>query len=206
MHAKIIIPFLITSILIIVSFFFFQNLELFFNTLQNRFRENPFSFAFISFIILASDIVLPVPSSIVMFVNGYVLGTAFGAAISLIASLFGSVLGYYIGSFTSFGLKSKSDNYVKKLIETYGPLTILISRGIPVLSESVSIVCGYNQMSFKSYFTFNLFGYIPICLIYSFFGNVGYDKHLFLISFGFSLFISAAFWFLGKSFLNSTQK
>jgi uncharacterized membrane protein YdjX (TVP38/TMEM64 family) len=190
---------------IIVSFLLFDNLEIFFTKLLQQAKDNHTSFALVSFFVLASDILLPVPSSIVMFTNGYVLGTVYGAAISLLSLMAGSVVGYYLGKFTSLGLKSGADERASNIISRFGVLSILITRGIPVLSETICIICGYNKMPFKKYFMYNILGYLPLCLLYAFCGSIGYDKNIFLVSFGCSILIAALFWFVGRKFLPDRQ-
>jgi uncharacterized membrane protein YdjX (TVP38/TMEM64 family) len=203
MLKKIAIPFLISATVIIITFLLFGDLEAFFINLLNNAAKHPGTYSFISFLVLASDIILPVPSSIVMYTNGFVLGLAGGSFISLVALMVGSVVGYYLGKFTLLGTKGKSDQKADQVLSRYGVASVLISRGIPIISESISIVCGYNRMPFKTYFILNLVGYIPLCLLYAFCGSVGYNQDTFLISFGCSLLISAAFWLVGKKFLKN---
>ncbi|MDZ4756979.1 MAG: hypothetical protein SGJ10_02415, partial [Bacteroidota bacterium] len=87
-------------------FLIFENLETYFTNLLQGSSKHILTYSLVSFIVLASDIILPVPSSIVMYTNGYVLGMAGGSAISLAALMVGSVVGYYLGKYTSIGLKT----------------------------------------------------------------------------------------------------
>ena len=79
-------------------------------------------------------------------------------------------------------------------------MAILITRGIPVLSESICVVCGYNKMPLKQYVLMNIIGYLPLCILYATFGHAGYNGQHFLLSFGLSLLVSAAFWYFGKNY------
>ncbi len=198
---RVAIPFLIAVVTIIVMFLIFENLETYFTNLLQGSSKHILTYSLVSFIVLASDIILPVPSSIVMYTNGYVLGMAGGSAISLAALMVGSVVGYYLGKYTSIGLKTSDDEKANNILSRYGSMAIIISRGIPIIAESVCIVCGYNKMNFKNYFILNLVGYIPLCLMYAFFGTWGYDKNIFLISFAISFAVSVLFWFAGRKFL-----
>ena len=198
---KITVPFLITAIIVIITFLLFKDMETFFSNALNEVSHSPYSFASISFMVLTLDIVLPVPSSIVMYINGYVLGVFTGSALSLISLLVGAILGYFLGRLTSAGVKAKSDSTTEAIIAKYGAMAILISRGIPIISESVCIVCGFNKMPLKQYLLFNLIGYLPLCLLYAYCGNVGYDKNTFLLSFGFSVLLTVIFWIVGRAFL-----
>jgi len=200
---KILIPFLITIILIIAVFLMFPGLETYFTELIDPKKNHTVSFSVISFIVLLSDIFLPVPSSIVMYTNGYALGTMGGALLSWVSVMTGAIIAYYTGRYISSGLKSEQDEKAATLLNKYGAMAIIITRGVPVLSESVCFVCGYNRISFKNYFFLNAIGYIPVCLIYSVCGRAGYEKNMLLVSFGCSLAVSALFWFAGKKYLRT---
>lgn len=200
------LPYIIVPTVILVIFVLFKNTETYFTQLLNSLTTNLTVFAIASFGVLMSDIFLPVPSSIVMYLNGYVLGGIAGSLVSIISLLASAVIGYYIGKAASFGLKSKSDQKAHTLLSRYGALSILMTRGIPILSESICVVCGYNKMPFKPYFLFNLLGYFPLCLLYAICGSLGYNKNIFFLSFGCSLLISAAFWISGKHILAEDPK
>lgn len=205
MNKKIVIPFLVITAVIIIIFLLFNNLETYFTGLLNELAGHKEKYAAASVLVLTADIVLPVPSSIVMYTNGYVLGIGYGAAVSLIAHMIGSVIGYYIGRFTSRGIRNKKNPTADNLLSKYGAPVILVSRGIPVIAESISIICGYDKMPFRKYLLFNLIGYLPLCLLYAYCGSLGYDKNIFLLSFGCSLVIAGVFWFIGKKFLERAE-
>jgi uncharacterized membrane protein YdjX (TVP38/TMEM64 family) len=200
---KIVIPFLITVILIIAVFLVFPELEVYFTGLISLKKNHIIFFSVISFMVLLSDIFLPVPSSIVMYTNGYVLGIVGGAVLSWVSVMAGAIIAYYTGRYISSGLKSEQNGKAAAILNKYGGMAIIITRGIPVLSESVCFVCGYNKMSFRHYIFLNAAGYTPVCFIYSVCGNAGYEKNIFLISFGCSLVVSALFWFAGKKYLRA---
>lgn len=197
---------IVTSVFIIAFFLMFENVETFFGDVLNQAKDNPFKYAALSFVILFSDIVLPVPSSIVMYSNGAVLGLFEGFSLSLISVILSSVIGYFIGFGSSAVLKSEADISAGKILAKYGFAAILLTRGIPILSESVCIVCGFNKYNFTVYIIFTIIGYIPVCLIYAYFGSITVNRDLFLISFICSLFVTFLLWFLGRKTLNLQNK
>jgi uncharacterized membrane protein YdjX (TVP38/TMEM64 family) len=202
---KIAIPFLISVSLIVIVFLLFHDIETIFTNQLQRLSKHTGAYSIVSFLVLTSDIVLPVPSSIVMYTNGFVLGLISGSAISLLSVIASSIIGYYLGSLTSAGIKAKSNDASNYILLKYGTLAILISRGIPIISESICIVCGYNRMPFKNYLVLNFIGYIPLCFLYALFGSIGYDKNTFLISFVCSIILSGGFWFFGKRLLKNKK-
>jgi uncharacterized membrane protein YdjX (TVP38/TMEM64 family) len=198
---RLFLPFVISAVVIITIFYFFKDLETSITELLIHCSNNTYTFTFISFSVLLVDIILPIPSSIVMYLNGYILGTLTGSLVSLASLSIGALIGYYIGKLSSYGLRAKEDQHTKEIISKYGVLAIIITRGIPVISESICFVYGYHKMPIKHYFLFNLIGYTPLCLLYAYFGKVGYDKNTFLLSFGFSLLMAALLWLIGKKIL-----
>lgn len=203
---KIFVPLIITAFSIILIFVMFENIETFFGDLLNQAKDNQFKYALVSFAALVSDIVLPVPSSIVMYSNGAVLGLIKGFSLSLISVILSSIIGYFIGFGSSAILKSKSDISANKILEKYGYAAILMTRGIPIISESVCIVCGFNKYNFTLYMLFTIIGYIPVCLIYAYFGSIAVNRDLFLISFICSLFVTFLLWFLGRKKIESSEQ
>jgi uncharacterized membrane protein YdjX (TVP38/TMEM64 family) len=202
---KILIPLGITLTVIILSFLFFGEMEQFSNELLLRVSANRLQYALASFAVLVSDIFLPVPSSIVMYLNGLFLGLFSGFALSMASVLCSALIGYFIGRGSSTALRSKPDQVSDNILKKYGYLAILITRGIPVLSESVCIVCGFNRYGLKRYMLWNFLGYVPVCAIYAYAGSVSGSKEQFLISFGASVLISGILWLFGKKLIDRTE-
>lgn len=199
---KLIIQILLSSIVILIIFLLFNFEEYFANTLL-LLQSNKAEYALFSFVLLVSDILLPVPSSIVMYTNGLVLGTLSGFLLSLISALIGSVLGYAIGRFAANKMGFMISEDAQRLLTQYGFLAIFLTRGIPILAESVSLLCGYNKVEFRYFTLLNIVGYIPVCFVYAYFGNIGNDGNYFLLSFGLALALSGIFWFTGRYFLKT---
>lgn len=185
---------------IILIFLAFGSVENDMTRWLNECQHQPKLFTAVSFFVLISDIVLPVPNSIVMYLNGYVLGWGLGTILSMLSLMIGALVGYYLGKlfYTRF---NKNNEAALNLINKYGPLIIILTRGLPILSESVCIVCGFNKMKLKNYLILNLAGYLPIALLYSIFGSYGKENDVFLLAFGLSFVVSTVFWLLGKSAL-----
>lgn len=199
---KIFIPFGVTLAVIILSFLFFGELEEFSHDLLVRVGNNPVKYALASFAVLVSDIVLPVPSSIVIYLNGFFLGVISGFSLSMASVVCSALIGYFIGRGSSAAVRSKPDQVSADLLNKYGYLAILITRGIPVLSESVCVVCGYNRYDLKRYMLLNFIGYLPVCIIYAYAGSVSGSKEQFLISFGASILMAGLLWMFGKKLID----
>jgi len=202
---KIFIPLGVAVAVTILSFLFFGEMEQFSNEMLVRVGHNRPQYALASFAVLVSDIVLPVPSSIVMYLNGLFLGAFTGFSLSMVSVVCSALIGYFIGRGSSAALRSKLDRVSDDILKKYGYLAILITRGIPVLSESVCIVCGYNRYGLKRYMLWNFLGYVPVCAIYAYAGSVSGSKEQLLLSFGASVLISGVLWLFGKKLIDRTE-
>ncbi len=203
---SIIYPLIISIIIVLLTFGAFHTLEDYFSDTLHLLKEYPIQFGIVSFFILASDIILPVPSSIVLYINGYFLGVIAGTIVSLSGLMVGSIIGYYIGKASSTVFISESNQKANQILRRYGPSAIFLTRGIPILSESICFVCGYNKTTLGHYLLLNLIGYFPVCLLHAIFGNMGYESSgVFLLSFGCSIALSVLFWFFGKKILAKTR-
>lgn len=200
-------PLLISCTFIILLFLIFGDLENYIETSVNGLMNNQQTFAVASFTALTSDIVLPVPSSIVMYLNGAVLGLLPGALLSIASVMISSVIGYIIGLVSEKLMnKNRTHRTSSELLEKTGPLAIILTRGIPILSESITIVAGYNRYSFGKFLLWNTIGYVPVCFTYSYLGSISSSQNAFLISFGVSIAISFAFWMIGRRVLTAKSR
>ncbi|MFT6337481.1 MAG: putative membrane protein YdjX (TVP38/TMEM64 family) [Halioglobus sp.] len=61
-------------------------------------------------------------------------------------------------------------------------------------------------MNFRYYMILNFIGYLPICFIYAYFGNLGQGQSLFLVSFGVSILVSLLLWIFGRKLIEQYVK
>ena len=152
-----------TFILFEASGFTFEGL------LQNK-TSKPL-LAIISLLLLGIDVILPIPSSFIMISNGVLFGFLVGGILSLVGGLISSMVGYFIGykstrlakRFSSVAEEAKARSFLEK----YGSIAIIASRPIPVLAESVSIMSGTLQWSFRKILINSFIGLLPISFVYS---------------------------------------
>ena len=165
----------------------------------------------LSFVFLVADILLPTPSSLIMILNGKMLGPAGGALLSLAASMIASAIGFYIGQKTAKGFNrffsAKEIKLGNELFEKYGILSIAVSKGIPILSEAVSFLSGNTSIPFKKFLFYSLLGNLPVSIIYAYVGSYASTSNSWLISglvIGLTLCIFFVFRFVLKRKVGST--
>jgi len=160
----------------------------------NSYQENPIVFSLISLVILASDVVLPIPSTIVMYLNGYVMGIVGGFLLSLSSLMISSLIGFYIGK--RFSRRDQSPSF-SRFFHRYGFASIILTRGIPILAEAISIVGGYTQMSLRKFTLYHIIGYLPVCFIYAYLGKYAKEEDAFITVLLVSVGITILFWLYG---------
>jgi uncharacterized membrane protein YdjX (TVP38/TMEM64 family) len=164
-----------SSLFVVFLFIMFADVEQYISDLL----QSPASLAVysvFSFFFLMSDIVLPVPSSMIMILNGKVLGVFYGTMLSLLSGLFSSCLGFYLGRRSNNLLSrffSRQDvEEGNSFVARYGSMAIAFSKAIPVLSESVSFVSGTTAISLKNFLLYSFAGHAVVAILYAYVGSL----------------------------------
>ncbi|MGQ9611186.1 MAG: TVP38/TMEM64 family protein [bacterium] len=139
-----------------------------------NFSPNSFS-ALLIMGILGADILIPIPSSIVMVISGHLFGGLLGGTIAIAGSLIASILGFLISR--KIGrervikwLGEKEYKQASTLADKYGAYTVLLTRSVPIIMESVSCVTGLSKMKLSKFIILNIIGYLPLTFLYTFTG------------------------------------
>lgn len=171
------------SLIIIITFLLFSDFE---NTIQIWVNSagSVWTYSAISFGLLAGDVLLPVPSSLLMILNGKVLGVFAGASLSLVAGMTASLIGFYLGhkstSFVNRFFSEKDIAAGNRFFNRFGSFSIAISKFIPILSETISFISGCSDISLKNFLVNSLTGHLLIAVIYAFIGHfaVAYNSNV----------------------------
>jgi len=101
-------------------------------------------------LLLASDIVLPVPSSVVSTVAGMWWGPWLGTVVSTLGMTLGSLLGYLLG-LRADALRrwvgAAESQHLGRLFARHGEWIVVILRPIPVLAEASAVFAGFSRMN-----------------------------------------------------------
>ena len=171
---KLISVFIFCCFLVIVAFLLFGNIEKWVEINLNS-KQSQLTYSLLSFSVLTSDIVLPIPSSLVMILNGKVLGVFWGTLISLISGVLSSSFGFYFGRKTNPFLDklftNKDKDTSNKLFQKFGNTAIIISKALPIISEAISFVSGTTSMRFNTFLCYSIVGHVIVSLIYACVGS-----------------------------------
>ena len=149
--------------------------------------------------LLIADVVLPVPSSIVMVAHGALFGVLWGTVLSLIgstgAALFGFAIGRRGGRALEWIVTPAERARANNVLERWGPLAITITRPVPVLAETVAIMAGTSSMSWRSLIVASVAGSLPPALLYALTGAAVADLQNTALMFVVVLLVAALFAF-----------
>jgi len=182
--------------LVLVPFFLFETES---NAFAERMTRDGTATSLASaaiFGLLALDVVLPVPSSIVSTAAGVLLGFWRGAAVVWTGMMVACLIGYLLGARAS-GLARRfvgADGLQRadRLVQRYGGWTIVMCRPVPVLAEASVIFAGLVGAPFARFLTLTALSNLGIALGYAAFGAFSMSVDSFLVAFLGALIIPAA--------------
>ncbi|MBD3314681.1 MAG: hypothetical protein GF344_02740, partial [Chitinivibrionales bacterium] len=149
--------------------------------------------------LLAVDVFLPVPSSLIMIGFGYYYGLAFGAILSLAGSCIANCIGFGIGragaETISRYVPEKERRRADRLIGKWGVVAIIVTRPIPMLAETVAIVAGTTSVRWRTLIAASVLGSLPGALLYALAGATSRSIDAALWSFGLVVAIAGVVWF-----------
>ena len=105
--------------------------------------------------VLAADIILPVPSSLVATLGGASLGVAVGTLCGSVGLTIGSLAGWLLGriagrrSFDALDARERAAVAARR--RTLGPLLVVVSRPLPILAEAVALMAGAAGMTWPTF-------------------------------------------------------
>jgi len=126
--------------------------------------------------LLAADIFIPVPSSVIMVLSGAAFGVWWGAALALVGSIAGEWLGFELARRYGSIWASRfigDDREVARLnamIARHGGAAVAVTRPLPVVMETMSLVAGLSKMTRPTFLIASLIGTVPIVIVYAYAG------------------------------------
>lgn len=158
--------------------------------------------ALVGVALLIADVILPVPSSLVMIAHGALFGVALGTLLSLIGSVGAALTGFALGRRGGVWLERivspEERAKVEQMLERWGALAIVVTRPVPLLAETTAIMAGASAMSWQRVTAASFAGSLPMALLYALTGSVAASFQNGALMFCFVLLVSGAFWFLSQ--------
>lgn len=127
--------------------------------------------------VLAADLVLPVPSSMVATLGGAHLGVVIGTACAWLGMTTGAMvgwwLGYTAGTATLSRLTAEEQERLVRRQRRYGPLAVVLTRPLPLVAEAAAIMAGAAGMGWREFLLAAGSGNLAIALVWSVAGALG---------------------------------
>lgn len=154
--------------------------------------------------LLIADVVLPVPSSIVMVAHGALFGVLWGTILSLLGSVGAAVFGFAIGrrggKLLERAVTPAERERASSILARWGVLAIIVTRPVPLLAETVAIMAGASSMSWRALVVASIAGSLPPALLYALTGAAVANLENTALMFGVVLVIAGLFWLVGLLF------
>ena len=138
--------------------------------------------------LLAGDIVLPVPSSLVSVFAGAAFGWLAGAVVIWIGMSLGCLAGYALGVSAGrlLALRVVGEGELeraKRLFESAGPAALIVTRAVPVLAEAGTLAAGAARMNLAAFVVSTGLANAAVAAAYAAVGAAAASSQSFLILF-----------------------
>ncbi len=140
----------------------------------DRAADNRVQVALILFLVLASDILLPIPSSLASTLCGLLLGAFLGFWVSFAAMSVSAAAGYLLGRFASGWAKRLIGVNDMVALQTFqrrcGPWVLLALRPVPILAEASAVFAGIGRYPWGQASVQLALGNAAVSLVYALVG------------------------------------
>lgn len=142
-------------------------------------RPAPVVLAALEVGVLAADLLLPVPSSLVATLGGAELGIAAGTACAWLGMTLGSLAGWWLGRTAGrralVGLEADERAGLEARQHRLGPLLVVLTRPVPLLAEAATLLAGATGMRFRDFLAAAALGNLAVALAWSIAGRLGQE-------------------------------
>jgi len=128
-------------------------------------------------LLLAADIILPVPTMTVMMLSGFVMGFWAGALAGSIGGILSVLMGYLIslryGDALLLKIVTRTEADLMKLwFEHRGLPAVMVARFMPLMPEILSCLCGSAKMPLPRFLLWFGLGTVPHAVLCAFVGSI----------------------------------
>ena len=155
-------------------------------------------------VLLAGDLFLPVPGTIVISALGLIYGALIGGLIAAAGLMAAGLCGYGLGRlfgerFARRWLGDMDYEKGKLLFAAGGGWVVALSRALPILPEVISCTAGLVRMPFRRFVVSLACGSVPMGFLFAAIGQAGREAPGW--AFGLSLAVPAVLWLAASRIL-----
>lgn len=154
-------------------------------------------------LLLIADVVLPVPSSLVMAAHGALFGIVPGALLSIVGSTAAALTGFALGRagndvIRRFVTPAEHDR-AGAMLQRWGVLAIVLSRPVPILAETVAILAGSSPLTWRQAALAAAAGSLAPSIVYAWAGAHANGAASHAVIFCGVLAITGMLWYVGRA-------
>jgi uncharacterized membrane protein YdjX (TVP38/TMEM64 family) len=154
--------------------------------------------------LLVGDVLLPVPSSIVMTWLGALYGVAAGAALAFAGSLGAAAVAFALGRRGGPLLErlvpAADRARIDRLLSRYAGLALVATRPIPILAETTALLAGASPaVTWPRMLLASAIGCLPAAILYAAAGALAADTGSATLVFAAALTSGALFFLVGRA-------
>ena len=126
--------------------------------------------------LLSTDIVLPIPSSVISTLSGWQLGWCQGTLATWIGMNLGAVFGFALARrwgrpFALWFSSGEDLERMQHVSDRYGPFVLILTRAIPVFAEASLLIAGIHRLAWRRFLPSVLLSNLGIAVAYAAFGD-----------------------------------
>lgn len=154
--------------------------------------------------LLVADLLIPVPSSLIMVAFGAIFGVWQGALLSLLGSTGAALVGFAVGRaggpLLARLVPAPEQARADAMLRRWGLLAIVASRPVPLLAETVIVLAGASPLGWRRAILAAAVGSLPPALLYAVAGGALMDSGggVTAVVFMTTLFMSGVLWAVGR--------
>lgn len=176
----------------IIPFLFFgSQLE---HWLRNIAEDPPSQWATAGLVVglLSTDILLPIPSSVISTLSGVQLGWWKGTLSTWLGMNLGATIGFALARkwghrFAAWFSKPQDLERMRPISDRYGPMVLVLTRALPVFAEASVLISGIHRLSWRRFLVPVVFSNLGIALGYAAFGDYANQNQSLALALGFSV-------------------
>lgn len=156
--------------------------------------------------LLWADLLLPIPSTVVMSALGWRYGAVIGGLLATLGSVLAGLTGYglcrMIGETAARKLLGERDYETgHRLFERGGGWIVALSRALPILPEALACVAGLVRMPFLGFFVALLCGSLPMGFLFAVIGAAGREAPVWTLAL--NVVLPGVLWCVARRFVRS---
>ena len=126
--------------------------------------------------LLATDILLPIPSSVISTMSGWQLGWLQGTLATWVGMNLGAVIGFALARrwgqpFALWFSKGEDLQQIRAVSDQFGPLVLVLTRAMPVFAEASVLIAGIHHLSWRRFLPAILLSNLGVAIAYAAFGE-----------------------------------